>query len=97
MYRSSAGYRIIINTDIREHLKLAYICEVMNEISKDIPRNLGEKMSVILVGNSKESFTHFVHKPLYIYIPSYIGQYTLTELNTVYRRYKHKRPKHILL
>ena len=26
-----------------------------------------------------------------------IGQYTLHDLNTMYKRYKHKRPKHILL
>jgi len=40
MYRSSAGYRISIYEDIREDLKLAYISEVMNTISNEMPETL---------------------------------------------------------
>jgi hypothetical protein len=49
MYRSSAGYRITIYGDIRDDLKLAYIGEVMNTISDEIPETLVNKMSVIPV------------------------------------------------
>jgi hypothetical protein len=59
MYRSSAGYRIIINEGIREDLKLTYISEVMNAVSKETPTRLGEKMSVIPIENSKENSARF--------------------------------------
>jgi hypothetical protein len=51
IYQSSAGYRITVYEVTREDLRIAYINEVMNTLSNEIPETLVNKISVIPVEN----------------------------------------------